>query len=104
VLDRIAKNVVDDPAALQGDLGTLDAATMSVRTARTDVGSRYNQAEAARQTADDRVLTLRATLSGVEDIDLPHTIMDIQMQQMAYQTALGATAKAIQPSLLDFLR
>ncbi|HET8616182.1 MAG TPA: flagellar hook-associated protein FlgL [Actinomycetales bacterium] len=104
VLDRIAKNVLDDPAALQADLGALDTATMAVRTARTDVGSRYGQAEAARQTADDRVLTLRATLSGVEDIDLPHTIMDLQMQQMAYQTALGATAKALQPSLLDFLR
>jgi flagellar hook-associated protein 3 FlgL len=104
VLDNIAKNVVQDPAALQADLSSLDTATMAVRTARTDVGSRYNQAEAARQAADDRVLTLRATLSGVEDIDLPHTIMDLQMQQMAYQTALGATAKALQPSLMDFLR
>ena len=66
--------------------------------------ARYNRAEAARQAPDDRVLTLRATLSGVEDIDLPHTIMDLQMQQMAYQTALGATAKALQPSLMDFLR
>jgi flagellar hook-associated protein 3 FlgL len=104
VLDRIAKNVVQDPAALQADLGSLDTATMAVRTARTDVGSRNNPGVAARLGADDRVLTLRATLSGVEDIDLPHTIMDLQMQQMAYQTALGATAKALQPSLLDFLR
>ena len=104
VLDRIADHLVTDPAALAGDLGALDDATLRVRTALTEVGSRYNRAEAARQAADDRVLTLRATLSGVEDIDLPHTIMDLQMQQMAYQTALGATAKALQPSLLDFLR
>ncbi len=104
VLDRIADHLVNDPAALQTDLGDLDTATVRVRTALTEVGARYNRADAARQAADDRVLTLRATLSGVEDIDLPHTIMDLQMQQMAYQTALGATAKALQPSLLDFLR
>jgi flagellar hook-associated protein 3 FlgL len=104
VLDQIADHLVNDPSALSADLGALDDATLRVRTALTEVGSRYNRAEAARQAADDRVLTLRATLSGVEDIDLPHTIMDLQMQQMAYQTALGATAKALQPSLLDFLR
>lgn len=104
VLDKIADHLVSDPAALQTDLGDLDTATSRVRTALTDVGSRYNRADAARQSADDRVLSLRATLSGVEDIDLPHTILDVQMQQMAYQTALGATAKALQPSLMDFLR
>jgi flagellar hook-associated protein 3 FlgL len=104
VLDKLADDLVNNPAALAGDLGSLDDATLRVRTALTEVGSRYNRAEAARQAADDRVLTLRATLSGVEDIDLPHTIMDLQMQQMAYQTALGATAKALQPSLMDFLR
>jgi flagellar hook-associated protein 3 FlgL len=104
LLDRLADDLVNNPAALAGDLGELDGATLRVRTALTEVGSRYSRAEAARQAADDRVLTLRATLSGVEDIDLPHTIMDLQMQQMAYQTALGATAKALQPSLLDFLR
>jgi flagellar hook-associated protein 3 FlgL len=104
VLDTLADDLVNNPGALAGDLGALDDATLRVRTALTEVGSRYNRAEAARQAADDRVLTLRATLSGVEDIDLPHTIMDLQMQQMAYQTALGATAKALQPSLMDFLR
>jgi flagellar hook-associated protein 3 FlgL len=104
VLDKLADDLVSNPGALAGDLGALDDATLRVRTALTEVGSRFNRAEAARQAADDRVLTLRATLSGVEDIDLPHTIMDLQMQQMAYQTALGATAKALQPSLMDFLR
>jgi flagellar hook-associated protein 3 FlgL len=105
VLDQIAAHLkAGDTAGLATDLGALDQSALQVRTALTEVGSRYNRAEAARQAADDRVLTLRATLSGVEDIDLPHTIMDLQMQQMAYQTALGATAKALQPSLMDFLR
>ena len=30
--------------------------------------------------------------------------MELQLQQVAYQAALAATAKVMQPSLLDFLR
>jgi flagellar hook-associated protein 3 FlgL len=37
-------------------------------------------------------------------VDLPATIVELQMQEVAYQAALGATARAIQPSLMDFLR
>jgi hypothetical protein len=31
-------------------------------------------------------------------------LIDLQLQEVAYQAALGATAKALQPSLMDFLR
>ena len=57
-----------------------------------------------RQAADDRVIDLNSQLSNVEDIDLPKTITDLQLQQTAYQAALAATAKVVQPSLVDFLR
>jgi flagellar hook-associated protein 3 FlgL len=30
--------------------------------------------------------------------------VELQLQEVAYQAALGATAKVIQPSLVDFLR
>jgi flagellin-like hook-associated protein FlgL len=30
--------------------------------------------------------------------------MKLQMQQVAYQAALSATAKSVTPSLVDFLR
>ena len=47
---------------------------------------------------------MRSGLSEVEDIDLPKTVMDLQMQQVSYQAALSVTAKVIQPSLAAFLR
>ena len=40
----------------------------------------------------------------MENADLPKTVVDLQMQQVAYQASLGATARVMQPSLLDFLR
>jgi flagellar hook-associated protein 3 FlgL len=60
--------------------------------------------QTAIQAAADTELRLRTSLSSVENADLPKTIVDLQMQQVAYQATLGATAKVIQPSLLDFLR
>ena len=48
-------------------------------------------------------LTLQQSLSDVEDTDLPKAIMELQMQQNAYQAALAVTARVIQPSLVNFL-
>ena len=49
-------------------------------------------------------LSLQAKLSETEDVDLPKTIMELQMQQTGYQAALSITAKSLQPTLVDFLR
>jgi flagellar hook-associated protein 3 FlgL len=49
-------------------------------------------------------LTMKKNLSNIEDVDLAKVMMDLQVQQVAYQAALSATARAIQPSLSDFLR
>ena len=57
-----------------------------------------------RQTAEDRVIGLRNSLAEVESVDLPKTIVELQMQETAYQAALGATQRVVQPSLVDFLR
>ncbi|KQX69531.1 hypothetical protein ASD06_00160 [Angustibacter sp. Root456] len=104
LLDDIAAHAVGDTSQLAGDLTKLDSRSQQVLQTLTDVGVRYNRAEAAATTADNTVLSLRTTLSGVEDIDLPKTIMDLQLQQTTYQAALSATAKVLQPSLMDFLR
>lgn len=104
LLDDLADHVVNSPAAIAGDLTQLDARSQQVLQTLTDVGVRYNRADAAATTADNAVLSLKSTLSGIEDIDLPKTIMDLQLQQTTYQAALAATAKVLQPSLMDFLR
>jgi flagellar hook-associated protein 3 FlgL len=75
-----------------------------ITNTQAEVGSRQNRVQTAIQAASDTELRLRTTLSSVENADLPKTIVDLQMQQVAYQASLGATAKVIQPSLLDFLR
>ena len=49
-------------------------------------------------------ITLKQSLSQVEDADLAQVTLELQMQQVAYQAALQTTAKVIQPSLVDFLK
>lgn len=91
-------------AGVSAALGDLQADRDRITTTQAEVGSRQNRLENALQAASDGQLRLESSLSSVENADLPKTIMDLQMQQVAYQASLGATSKVIQPSLLDFLR
>jgi flagellar hook-associated protein 3 FlgL len=104
VLSDIATHLTGDPAALATDLDALDDALAQVSTALADVGARAARIEQAAQAAQRTGDTLRAQLSDVEDIDLPKTLIDLSLQQTAYQAALGAAGRVVQTSLLDFLR
>lgn len=91
-------------AGISASIAALEGDNDRITTTQAEVGSRQNRVETAMQSAGDTELRLRTSLSAVENADLPKTIVDLQMQQVAYQASLGATAKVIQPSLLDFLR
>jgi len=105
VLQEIADGIRSgDSAALNTSLGKLDTAGDVMKNSLSDVGARYNRIDQMKQSAQDRLLSVTSQLSDVEDVDLPKTIMDMQLQQSAYQAALAAAAKVIQPSLIDFLR
>ena len=104
VLSTIATKLETDPGALKAELVPLDDRAAKIRNGLSTVGARSNQLERMRQAADDMALNVSQSLSDVEDIDLPQTITDLQLQQTAYQAALAAGARVVQPSLIDFLR
>lgn len=104
VVASIATAVTTDPAQLSGHLQDLDEVMAGMLDAISSVGVRGARIEKLEQIGLDRSLALSSQLSEVENIDLPNTMMRLQMQQIGYETALAATAKAIQPTLLDFLR
>lgn len=104
VLAKVSSDLRNNPAGIGDDLGLIDTATNLVQAQRSDIGARYNQLVQQDESATARTADLQSNLSNVEDIDLPKAIMELQLQQTAYQVALGAAAKVIQPSLQDFLR
>lgn len=104
LLDATAAHLTGDTTQLAGDLAGIDTAMNRLTSGLASVGARYSRTELMMQTADDRALSLKSSLASIENIDLPRTVVDLQLQQVAYQAALGATAKVIQPTLMDFLR
>jgi flagellar hook-associated protein 3 FlgL len=104
VVKDIATDLTAAPAALDGHLDALDAVMQQMQSAVADIGARGSRLERTEAINADRAVSLGSTLAETENIDLPNTIMRLQMQQVGYQAALSATAKALQPTLLDFLR
>lgn len=91
-------------AGIDAAATALDADFKRIVNVRADVGARANRVENARTVAADGELTLRNGLSEVENVDLAKATVDLKLQEVAYQAALGATARVVRPSLLDFLR
>jgi flagellar hook-associated protein 3 FlgL len=110
VVANISKHMSDpgtgatDTTALASDLNDLDGVINQMKTALADVGTREARMQTAATTNSSQQLSLQTTLSATEDVDLPKTIMNLQMQQVGYQAALQVTAQALQPTLLDYLK
>ncbi|MDP3894535.1 flagellar hook-associated protein FlgL [Nocardioides sp.] len=93
-----------DAAAVSTGLANLGGDLDRITSTLADVGTRYARLEKATQAAADRVLALTTSLSTIENTDLPRAMVDLQLQEVAYQASLAATARVMQPSLVDFLR
>lgn len=105
VLSTISDDLRNNPSALTTtDLSQLDAGYLRIQNALASVGSRYHQIEIMQERNNANSLESQNQLSEVEGVDLPATMVDLQLQEVAYQSALGATAKALQPTLMDWLR
>lgn len=93
-----------DRAAINASLDKLALGTDRLTGGLAEVGGRTQRLEAALQRAKDSELGLTTSLTEIENVDLPKAMVELQLQEVAYQAALGATARVLQPSLLDFLR
>ncbi|MGZ4505291.1 MAG: flagellar hook-associated protein FlgL [Nocardioidaceae bacterium] len=85
-------------------LSRLDAVFTQMKTGLADIGARENRIDQATDRLSSSAIDNTSALSNIENVDIASAITDLQMQQVAYQASLGATARVIQPSLLDFLR
>lgn len=93
-----------DTTGIETGIDRMQVSMDRMTTALADVGTRANRLDRAVGTAKDAELSLTTTLTGLENVDLPRAMVDLQMQEVAYQASLATTARVMQPSLLDFLR
>ncbi len=85
-------------------LETFDGALDQVLIERAEVGARTSRADMASFRQLSFELQVTRQLSNVEDADFAKVITDLATAEAAYQAALAAAAKMIQPSLIQFLR
>lgn len=103
LLDQVAADLRAG-VPVSGHLTAIDARLDAMLTVQTGAGTRMSQMLDAQVTTGDKLTDLAQRLSGIEDIDLAATIVELQMQEVAYQGALGAASRVLQPTLMDFLR
>jgi flagellin-like hook-associated protein FlgL len=106
VVGKIAADMTGPNAAsaLTVHLADLDVLMNTMQASIADVGTRASRVEKLQLVNFDRSISLESQLHQTEKIDLPNTIMRLEMQKVGYEAALAATAKAIQPTLMDYLR
>ncbi len=93
-----------DSAAVRADISSVDAALGGVLAARGNVGALTNRVQAAQDRQEGLNAEIQKLLSNVEDTDFTDAITRAAAQENVYKAALGVGAKAIQSSLLDYLR
>ena len=88
---------------ISAHLTRVDSALSSILGEQSRVGSRYNQLETNKELNVSQSGSLESQRASVEDVDLSKVILELKSQEVAYQTALAVTARALQPTLMSFL-
>ncbi|QOS98073.1 flagellar hook-associated protein FlgL [Brevibacterium sp. JNUCC-42] len=117
------KNIFDSPAGenifktLEDIIGVLNAGDSgadyldkmdehinNLLVERAALGARSNRLDLMISRLDTDSVSITSMMSKNEDADEAEVITNLKMQENVHRAALGAGARIIQPSLLDFLR
>jgi flagellar hook-associated protein 3 FlgL len=91
-------------SAIQSSITDMDTALTAVMGQRATVGSMTNRLDTLQTQTTGVQVNMTGLLSNVKDVDMAQAITSFQMAQTVYQASLQAGAKAMQPSLLDYLK
>ena len=94
----------NDRPALQQLLVSLDEGFQQVVNLRAEVGARTNRVTFVEDNHQELTLHMRALLANTEEGDALELFTRLSSLTVSFQAALAATARTIQPTLLDFLR
>ena len=86
------------------DLTAIDNALQTLMSARSEIGAKTNRLEAAQGRQELLQVNLQDLRSKSEDADLTDAVSKFSVQETVYKASLEVSGRAIQPSLLDYLR
>ena len=102
IRDSLYMNDVEDVGSRS--LGGIDLALENVLKYRTELGARSNRLDMVKARIIQDRTNMEDILSKNEDVDIAEAITRLRMLELVHKSALGVTARVIQPTLLDFLR
>jgi len=100
------KNALEasDSDAVDASLSDVQQACNSVLAERAKVGAKVNRLEVAQSRLEDIRINIAELLSKQEDVDMAEAVTHFSVAESVYKAALAAGSRAVQPSLLDYLR
>lgn len=102
-LDQIiAKLEIGESAA--DSLDKMDEQVENLLVQRAGLGAKSNRLDMMMNRLESEEVSIYTMLSENEDVNQAEAITQLKMQEAVHRMALGAGARIIQPSLLDFLR
>ena len=104
-LDELTTAVnTSDIKNIQRGIGEMDRLLEGVSLARADVGTDMKTVEQQTSIVDDTVLSLKTTLSNIEDLDYATAITEMKKQMLALEAAQSSFAQISQLNLFNYLK
>ena len=103
-------NGLEDPDTTAGtaqiatQITPLSNALDQIKAVRSEAASTFIQLETTENQLANFKLNIEDMLSDTENADMAQAIVELQIQQTAYETSLATAARILQRSLMDFLR
>jgi len=85
-------------------LAEIDGAHNSVLDGLRELGFRSSSMDVLQNRVEGMRISRTESLSRIEDTDIAESILQLQRQDLSYQTALQVSARVLQTSLQGFLR
>jgi flagellar hook-associated protein 3 FlgL len=104
VLDQAAADLAAglDPAT--GAADQVAEAQERLEGVQARGASRRFRLDAAREALEDLAPRIEGLVADLENADIEEAIVELRVQETAYETALQTAARVLPPKLLDFLR
>jgi len=104
-LDDLVTGInTSDKTAMQRGIGEMDDLLNGLTLAQANVGTDANVVDQQMQIIDQTKITLKTTLSNVQDLDMASAITKMNKQMLSLEASQSSFSKISQLSLFNFIK
>jgi flagellar hook-associated protein 3 FlgL len=96
--------LADNQTAVGVDVATVSNALDGMLVLRSEVGVKMSRTETADERLLDEEAMVQSLIAEIEEADFAESIVQLQQRETAYQAALSSAGRALNLSLMQFLR